>query len=48
MRSTSGIDDWQSLNTSGVHARRCCGVPCDQAGWADAAEVKTKAATAIR
>ena len=47
MRSESGINALQSLNTSGVHALRCCGVPCDHAGAAKL-EVRAKVAMAMR
>ena len=47
MRSTSGINELQSLNTSGVQALRCCGVPCDHAGAAKLG-VMTNVAMAIR
>jgi hypothetical protein len=47
MRSASGINELQSLNTSGVHAACCCGVPCDHAGAAKL-EVRAKVAMAMR
>jgi hypothetical protein len=47
MRSESGINSLHSLNTSGVHAARCCAVPCADAGAAKPGAM-IKVAIAIR
>jgi hypothetical protein len=41
------MNSLQSLNTSGVHAARCCAVPCDHAGAAKPGAM-IKVAIAIR